>query len=123
MSIAQETSSSTGTQSRGVSPTFRSIPEQPSTSAQANAHYGNTHSSSKRRKQDQSKQEESIIKILGQISNSVEEVSRSDKPSDKLTTFANYICSELREFPIEKREEFIDKTVIRLLQAKRNLAT
>ncbi|CAH1100002.1 unnamed protein product [Psylliodes chrysocephalus] len=79
--------------------------------------------SNKRKKTDnQTENDLDVLGLLGKISNSVEQVtSASPNTRDKLDDFSSYMISELREFPEESREEFIDETIIRLLQIKRKL--
>lgn len=59
-----------------------------------------------------------MLGILGKISSSMEKVTTTPPP-DKITNFVKYVESEVRDLPGNVQEEFIDETVIRLLQHKR----
>ncbi|XP_031327996.1 uncharacterized protein LOC116181335 isoform X2 [Photinus pyralis] len=74
-----------------------------------------------KRKITQDNGKDPVIEILSKVSNSIEKVSNSAVANDKFTDFARYLCAELREWPYDKANEFMDETLIRLLQTKRKI--
>ncbi|CAG9762744.1 unnamed protein product [Ceutorhynchus assimilis] len=121
-------SSATASCSRTVQ---NAIHSTPTTSCQLRSNIGcnrtkpiavlNRPNKRKKTEQPESGDSSEVVNILSQISNSVSNVTNTNSESkhDKLRDFANYLISELREFATDQREEFMDETVIRLLQSKR----
>lgn len=57
--------------------------------------------------------EEPLMGMLGNISNAIEGVTNiKNQNRDKITDFANYVSAELREFPPDSKEEFMDESII-----------
>lgn len=72
----------------------------------------------KKRKAEQGNaDQEPWLGLLGDISNTIKAVG--SVPHDKISKFSQYIEAEIRDLPSESAEEFMDETVIRLLQTKR----